>query len=136
MSKEQEQKPEITGKEQVKTGREATQFKQGQSGNPNGRPKGKRDFFTDFKEAIKLIKDKQTGKELTEIDIIKKGIEKMWEGQGSQFSNLWISLLDRVYGKPNQTLDLNGNVVNTHIELTEEEKKEMLAIVGHIYDTK
>lgn len=72
--------------------------------NRSGRPKGRRDFLTDFEEAIKGIKDKQTGKQLTVEDIIHKGITNMMKGD-AKFEPLYRDLLDRVYGKPTQSID-------------------------------
>jgi len=76
--------------------------------NRRGRPQGSREFFTDFKEAVRRIKNKETGKELTEIDIIKTGIEKMYNGE-AKFDVLFKDLLDRVYGKPQQKTDITTN---------------------------
>lgn len=76
--------------------------------NKNGRPKGSRDFYTDFKEAIRKIKDKNTGEALTERDIIRIGLEKMLKGD-ARFEGLYKDLMDRVYGKPTQKTDLTTN---------------------------
>ena len=78
--------------------------------NPNGRPKGSKDFYTDFKNAIKQIKDKNTGEELTETHIIKIGLEKMLKGD-ARFEGLYKDLMDRVYGKPmqKQETDITSN---------------------------
>lgn len=76
--------------------------------NKNGRPKGSRDFYTDFKEAIQRIKDKNSGEALTEQDIIKIGLEKMLKGD-ARFEGLYKDLLDRVYGKPMQKTDITSD---------------------------
>lgn len=83
-------------------------IKAGHTLNPNGRPKGTRDFYTDFKEAIQRIKDKNSGEALTEQDIIKIGLEKMLKGD-ARFEGLYKDLLDRVYGKPMQKTDITTN---------------------------
>lgn len=68
---------EITGKKQVKINRQAeTQFKNGVSGNPNGRPKGARDFKTIVKDALTSISKKQ--REIAEQKGLKY-VEQDWE---------------------------------------------------------
>lgn len=77
--------------------------------NPTGRPKGSKNFTTDFEEAIKGIKDKDTGEQLTMGKIIKIGITKMLKGD-AKFEGLYKDLLDRYYGKGVQPIDLSGEV--------------------------
>ena len=84
-------------------------FKKGQTGNPNGRPKGSLNASTIIKkwlEASENIKNPATGKveNLTQMDIMTLSqIQKARKGDTSAFN----SLLDRVYGKPKQTLDID-----------------------------
>ncbi|NBW09219.1 MAG: hypothetical protein EBR82_14465 [Caulobacteraceae bacterium] len=80
-------------------------------GNKSGRPKGSRDFYLDFRDAIRKIKDLETGKNITELDIIRIGVEKMLKGD-VRFEALYLDLLDRVYGKAIQpaTLDVAGQI--------------------------
>ena len=96
MEKDTEVKPENTGTIQERNP-DGT-FPKGVSGNPAGKPKGTKDFYTDFKNAIKQIKDKNTGEELTETHIIKIGLEKMLKGD-VRFEGLYKDLMDRVYGE-------------------------------------
>ena len=99
--------------------------------NPNGRPKGSKDFYTDFKEAIRQIKDKNTGEELTETHIIKIGLEKMLKGD-ARFEGLYKDLMDRVYGKPLQKQEVTGKDGKDLIPepLSEEEKEKLNALLG------
>lgn len=94
--------------------------------NPNGRPKGSKDFYTDFKEAIRQIKDKNTGEELTETHIIKIGLEKMLKGD-ARFEGLYKDLMDRVYGKPLQKQEVTGKDGKDLIPepLSEEDKEKL-----------
>lgn len=46
-------------------------FAKGVSGNPKGKPKGTRNFHTDFKFAIKEISNPKTSKPYSEIDMVK-----------------------------------------------------------------
>lgn len=76
--------------------------------NPNGRPKGAKNFYTDFKSALKTIKDSKTGDVITEVDIIAIGVKKMLKGD-ARFEGLYRDLLDRIYGKPQQDIGITGN---------------------------
>jgi len=84
-------------------------FKKGQSGNPNGRPKGTLNASTVIKRWLEADEKKQNpltqkSESLTQLDIITLAqIVKARKGDTSAFN----ALLDRVYGKPKQTLDID-----------------------------
>lgn len=97
--------------------------------NPNGRPKGSRNFYTDFSEAIKRIKDETTGEAITETDIIYIGMKKMLKGD-ERFEGLYKDLLDRVYGRATQpvenTTKLELSTVDpSHIAIAEKYEEEL-----------
>lgn len=92
-----------------------------------GRTKGSKDFYTDFKNAIKQIKDKNTGEELTETHIIKIGLEKMLKGD-ARFEGLYKDLLDRVYGKPVSTVNVDADI-KTEESLTKKDKEKLLSLL-------
>lgn len=73
--------------------------------NPKGRPLNSRNFYTDFKEAIKKLKlvDPDSGKPLDEFRIIAKGLQVMMRGD-ERFVKLYSDTMDRVYGKPTQVI--------------------------------
>lgn len=97
--------------------------------NPNGRPKGSRDFYSDFKEAIVRIKDKNSGESLTEQDIIKIGLEKMLKGD-ARFEGLYKDLMDRVYGKPMQKTDITTNGKDI-VQVSDEDRRRLDLILAN-----
>lgn len=87
---------EKTGKKQD------TRFKPGQSGNPDGRPKGTRNFSTEWREFIKKVaKEQGTTPEILKSNLWKVAYKKAAEGDYQFFRDIH----DRVYGKPQQHLD-------------------------------
>ncbi|NLE26883.1 MAG: hypothetical protein GX625_16390 [Clostridiaceae bacterium] len=80
-------------------------FKSGESGNPNGRPKGQKNYATLYREAlIKLAKaNKKTPDEL-ELEILSKGILNARAGDYRFYKDL----LDRLHGTAISRAELTG----------------------------
>lgn len=88
----------------------ATQFKPGQSGNPNGRPVGKT-LTERVRDALESNPDRAEA-------IVQAGIRAAEEGD-FQF---WKYLFDRLEGTPAQNVKVEGNLTH-HIKVIERSKK-------------
>jgi len=99
---------------------ETKKFKEGNPGGP-GRPKGTRDWKTDFEEAIKIVA-KETGKTISEVRtaILIRGISEARRGN----YNFWKEILDRDYGKVSQGLDFGADetIESIKIEIVNDTK--------------
>ncbi len=70
-------------------------FEKGVSGNPNGRPKGQRNYSTIYREAlIKLAEDKNITPSEIERELVANGIKMGIKGNYSFYKDV----LDRMYG--------------------------------------
>jgi hypothetical protein len=109
---------------------EETKWKKGESGNPDGRPKGSLSAKTIIKKWLELEDDwvnpvtKEKVK-MTQYDIIAlQQIAKARRGDTKAFD----SVLDRVEGKPKQEIDVNQDItweeVRTYVEPENKKKKK------------
>lgn len=69
-------------------------FKKGQSGNPKGRPVGRRNFETIFMTALEVFE--RNGDEAMQVEMFKKLITKARNGHVDSIK----LLMDIKYGKP------------------------------------
>ncbi len=86
------------------------QFKEGESGNPNGRPKGSRNLSTILKEMLEedvevVIDGKKERRQFQEV-IICKLLKKANDGDIRAIEQIF----DRTEGKAKQTVDFTGIV--------------------------
>lgn len=78
-------------------------WKPGETGNPNGRPKGQRNYATIYREAlIKLAKLNDKSPEELEDEILSKGLLNARKGNYSFYKDV----LDRLHGKALERTDL------------------------------
>lgn len=97
-------------------------WKPGQSGNPAGKPKGARHFSTLIREAITKVAD-DTGTS-DDKEIVRALVEKAKAGDLKAVD----MVLDRVDGKAEQTINLDGEMtINDGLSL--EEKEALLALL-------
>lgn len=86
-----------TGKDRkIQEANLAPQWKKGESGNPKGYPKGRRNFITIYREAVVALakKNKKSVKQL-EGEMLQMGFKKA-RGGNYQF---YKDILDRLHGK-------------------------------------
>lgn len=78
-------------------------FKKGESGNPNGRPKGSLNYATKMRKAIELIAESQhsTPEEIEEL-IYRTGIKEALKGDYQFYRDY----MDRNHGRPVQPTDI------------------------------
>ena len=95
-----------------------TPFKKGVSGNPNGRPKGRKDYATLRAEAITAI-GKKLGKTPQEIEIMlhERGISEALKGNFQFYKDD----LDRTFGKDPIYVNIKVGIVQLVKQLEEDE---------------
>lgn len=91
--------------------------------NPNGRPKGAKNFSTIFDEAIKEIADTNgIPVEQVEKDLLKMALKSAREGNYNYFKDL----MDRRYGQARQKIDmgLDDDIQEIKIEIVNGKPQE------------
>jgi hypothetical protein len=91
-------------------------FKEGESGNPNGRPKGQRNYATIYRLALeKYAKEKGMTAEELEEEIEVVGLKQAVKGNYKFFQDV----RDRTHGKAKQSPDDPGTEDNPmHMTIT------------------
>lgn len=117
-------------------------WKPGQSGNPNGRPKKENTFSDIARELMSAneieieytIKDKTTHLSFKSSKPIYYGVATALIKEAlSGKVNAAKELLDRIEGKPNQSIDLRAKIANDRIEpLSLDEMKREIEIVEQL----
>lgn len=106
---------EKTGKKQ-ESGSVSTQFKKGESGNPNGRPKGRKNWSTVYWEALaKLGEANNKTAEDIHMEIIQKGVVEARKGDFKFYKDV----VDREYGQAKQ------EITQRHVIENPERKQEI-----------
>lgn len=87
-------------------------YKKGESGNPNGRPKGARNYLTIYREALELLASKgEIPADVIEVMLTAMQIGRALNGDTKAFD----TVTDRAYGKAVQT-NLNKNIEDTELD--------------------
>ena len=107
-----------------KGGRRSTSFRPGVSGNTDGRPKRPETI-----EARRVVADvKAAARELTldAMDTLEKAMTDQKAPRAAKITAA-IAVLDRGWGKPQQTVSANVNIFD---QMTDDEQKAMLAALA------
>ena len=103
-------------------------FKKGQSGNPNGKPKGTKSFSTLFDEVIKKIaKEEKISPNSAEMALFEKAYSEAKKGNFNYFKDI----MDRRFGQAVKPVDLTTGG-ESFFRPTEEEKARALKALKEI----
>jgi hypothetical protein len=101
------------------------QFKKGESGNPNGRPKGSLNIKTLIQRVWdEVITDSEGNKVIEGLLVVRAMMEKAKKGDVSAFK----ALSERMDGMPKQELDLHSNIV--HMPMIKKNGKDLVFDIG------
>ena len=103
---------------------EATQFKPGESGNPNGRPKGQRDYATIYREAlIKLGNSLKKEPDELELELLQTGLLNAKKGDYRFYKDV----LDRIHGTPVNTTKVDHTTLGEKIDTNKIDMDELIS---------